>query len=415
MKTKKKVFKVQNSKKNSKQMKTKKKVFKVQNSKKNSKQMKVLMLNYEFPPLGGGAGNAMYYLLKEFSKNKKIEIDVITSSPSKKRLEQFSDNIKIYRLDVNKKELHYQSFSEIFLWSIKTFFLAKKLLKKESYDIIHCWTGWPSGFFGYVFRKKVPYIVALRGSDVPGFNPRFKILDKVFFSHISKIIWNKAEDVVANSEGLKTLALNTQKLPISVIYNGIDTKQFMPGNNKKKKQRLITVSRLIERKGIRHLIIAMQKIINKESDVELLVVGEGPGKKLLEALSKNLGVENNIRFMGRVKHDKLPALYKKSKIFILPSLHEGMSNSLLEAIASGLAIITTDTGGSKELVKDNGIIIRKKSSDDIAKAVIDLLEDKNKLERYKKKSRKIAEDLSWTKAAEKYYKKYKEVINPDNQ
>ena len=68
------------------------------------------MLNYEFPPLGGGAGNATYYLLKEFSKYDDIEIDFVTSSIDEFKEEKFSKNITIYYLDIGKKgNLHYQS------------------------------------------------------------------------------------------------------------------------------------------------------------------------------------------------------------------------------------------------------------------------------------------------------------------
>jgi glycosyltransferase involved in cell wall biosynthesis len=164
--------------------------------------MKILMLNYEFPPIGGGAANANYYLLKEFSKNKDIEIDLVTASPKNKFLkERFSKNITIHRLNVNKTNPNYQTFSETYLWSVKTYFTLGRMIQKKKYDLCHCWFGWPSGFFGYLWRKDIPYIIGLRGTDVPGFNPRFKQLDKIFWPGYSKIVWGYAKKLLLIQKG----------------------------------------------------------------------------------------------------------------------------------------------------------------------------------------------------------------------
>jgi L-malate glycosyltransferase len=360
--------------------------------------MRILMLNYEFPPIGGGASNAIYHVLREFSE-KDLEIELITSSAGTYAEERFSKNIMLYRLDVGKKSHHYQSAKETLLWSLKTMRLMPKLLKKN-YDLCHCWFGWPPGFFGYLHRKRLPYVVSLRGTDVPGFNPRTKVLDKLVFKSLSRKIWGAAGSVVANSEGLKKLANYTWKGKIEIIPNGVDTEKFHPGK-KKGRFTLLAVSRLIERKGLNYIIDAMPFI----KDVRLVIAGDGPEMQSLKSRAKSLGVSDKVNFLGKVEHDRLPQVYRQADIFILPSIHEGMSNTLLEAMASGLPVIVTDTGGTKELVKDNGIIIRKKSSDDIKKAVTKLFDEKLR-KRYSANSRKMAEQHSWKKVADKYRELY---------
>ena len=162
------------------------------------------MLNYEFPPLGGGAANANYYLLKEFAKTNDIFIDLVTSSANNKfEIDNFSKNIRIFKLNVYKKDIHFWKTVEIGRWTLKVYFFVRKIVRNNKYDICHCWFGWPSGIIGYLFRKKMPYIVALRGSDVPKFNPRLKRLDKFVFTPVSKKVWKNAKHVTANSEGLK--------------------------------------------------------------------------------------------------------------------------------------------------------------------------------------------------------------------
>ena len=145
--------------------------------------MKILMLNYEFPPLGGGAANACFHFLKELTKIKNLKIDLITSSTFSFKKEKFSSNINIYYLNIgkNKRNLHFQTSKDLFFYSLRAYFFAKKLIKKNNYNLIHAWFGIPSGLIAFLLKK--PYIVSLRGSDVPFYNPRFYWLDKICFKH----------------------------------------------------------------------------------------------------------------------------------------------------------------------------------------------------------------------------------------
>ena len=151
----------------------------------------------------------------------------------------------------------------------------------------------------------------------------------------------------------------------------------------------------------------MPEILKHNKNVELAIAGEGPEEKNLKRLAKKLNVL--VIFYGRVKHEKLSELYRKSNIFIMPSINEGMSNTVLEAMASGLPIITTRTGGTKELINGNGIIIEKQYPMDISNAVIELLKKNRIRETYGKKSRQLAMKLSWKNVAKEYFKLYKKA------
>jgi L-malate glycosyltransferase len=359
--------------------------------------MKILMLNFEFPPIGGGSGNANKYLLKELSQYSAFKIDLITSKLGKGNLiESFSKNTTIHKIGLHKKELHHWKASEMAEWCIKSFFYIKKILKKEHYDLCFCWNGWPPGYLGYLFRKKVPYLIALRGHDVPGYEKRFKNLEKIFLKRLSKKIWENAKIVTSNSEQLRELARNTSEVPIKIIYNGVDTQEFKPKSKKiGKKIVLISTGRLGQRKGHIYLIRALRKI----QGFKLILVGDGVEREKLERESQGLDVE----FVGSVKHEDLPKYLQKADAYISPALVEGMSNSTLEAMACGLPIITTIVGGTKELIKGNGTIIKK--TEDVSSIVEALKVYKNNLSLLKKQgkeSRKIAEKMSWKKVAEKY-------------
>lgn len=374
-------------------------------------KMRILMLNYEYPPIGGGAGNATYYILKEFSKREDIEVDLVTSSPTDNfEQEQMGDNIRIYKLPVNKKEIHYWSQKEIISYSWKAYKLMKKLRGSVDYDLIHAFFGIPCGGIAYKFRREIPYIVSLRGSDVPGFDERFS-LQYVFLRPILRRIWRNASAVVANSEWLKELALKTDKnADIDIIHNGINIEDFKPGNSNSDEFVILTVARLIRRKGIDDLIRAIPAVVKEDQNIKLKIIGEGNMESELKELAQRLGVSKYIEFLGYVPHEELPDHYSFSDVFVLPSKNEGMPNAVLEAMASGLPIITTDAGGSKELIDGNGIIIKIEDPDKIANSILELRKNQELRENMGARSRNIAEKLSWEIVAQDYLEKYEELI-----
>ncbi|MFH1509275.1 MAG: glycosyltransferase family 4 protein [bacterium] len=376
--------------------------------------MKILVLNYEFPPLGGGAGNATYYLLKEFSKIKNLEIDLVTSSVNESKVENFSDKIKVHYLDVNKNgNLHYQRMTELLKYALRARKYCKKLIALNKYDLVHAFFGIPCG---YVAKNlNLPFIVSLRGSDVPFYNDRFYWLDKLLFVRMSKNIWKRAKKVIANSLDLKNKALLTNpRQPIDVIYNGVDIKEFTSSNRNKKEVVFISTSRLIKRKGIDILVEAFLKIVGDYKNARLVLIGGGNMEAELKRIVIEKGLSKNIEFAGVLKHEEISEYLGQADAMVLPSKNEGMSNSLLEAMASGLAIITSNTGGAKEIIKDNGIILSNRSVDAVYKSMKSICEDNKYLKKLKIASRKKAEELSWSNMANKYMTVYRSIAELKN-
>ncbi len=362
---------------------------------------RILILNYEFPPLGGGAANATYYFLKEFAKDPSLEIDLVTSSLDTYRTEQFAPNITIHYLDIGKKgNLHYQSNAALLRYAWRAYRYARRLVGRERFDLVHAFFGIPCGYIA--MKLGLPYIVSLRGSDVPFYNARFYWLDMLFFRRMSRRIWKRANAVIANSAALKELAYaSVPAQEIGVIYNGVATDEFLPAQgNAHDDLHLISTGRLIERKGYRYLIEALAGI----EGVTLTLVGDGNQKSELEALADTHGVR--VQFAGSQRHEEIPALLAEADVFVLPSLNEGMSNSVLEAMAAGLPIITTDTGGSAELVHDNGIIVPKADVAALRAATLTLKEDPALRATMARRSRERALKMSWHAVAGEYRNVY---------
>ncbi len=386
--------------------------------------MKILIHNYEYPPLGGGAGNATEYLLREFAAFSDMEVVLVTSSiDDTHRVEYPAPNIRIERLPIGKKSgeknLHFQSKGNLLAYAWKSWMFSRKLLKREQFDCIHAFFSVPSGFVARLLFSEfhLPYIVSLRGSDVPGYSERFKYLYAPL-RPITRCIWKSAAKVVANSEGLRTLALLTDSSrDISIIRNGVDTKEFFPvprdySDDPSKPFHTLAIARLTPRKGIRALLEAIEILKTEEKKPFLLdIAGDGDERESLEVFARDHTLSDRVRFVGRVPHADIVPLYHRAHTYVLPSLNEGMSNNVLEALASGLPIVTTDTGGTRELVEDgkNGCIIRMRDAKHIAEKLVFLASHPKEAEEYGKESRCRAELLGWSEVAKEYRKEYQEA------
>jgi glycosyltransferase involved in cell wall biosynthesis len=262
----------------------------------------------------------------------------------------------------------------------------------------------------------LPYVVSLRGSDVPGYSDRFTFV-YTLLTPLIKLIWKRADNVVSNSQGLKDLALKTgTKKVISIIYNGIDIKTFCPQPALRPAGSFIITpgaSRVTARKGIKYLIEAVGQLAEKYPQIILKIIGDGNEKENLEKLVAEKGLQGSVIFLGRIPHEQVTPYYQEASVFVLPSLNEGMSNAMLEALAVGLPILATDTGGSTELVKDrvNGYIIQMKDGADIAAKLEKILTDENLRASMSRASRELAESLSWEKVARQYFELYGKVKN----
>lgn len=363
--------------------------------------MHILMLNYEFPPIGGGAANANSYLLREYAERGDVTVDLVTASPDEYRVESLGDGITIYRLDVSKDEIHYWTQREILSYSWRAYRKCRELAADRGYDLVHAWFGVPSGVIAWLLGES--YIVALRGSDVPGYNDRFAV-QYAALKPLIRRVWRAAEAVVANSRGLRDLALETRQMQIGIIPNGVDVDEFEPEYPDRDRLRVLCVSRLVERKGVRHLVEATSR-----SEFDLTIVGEGKRLSDLRALTRQLGSEDRVTFEGYVPHDEISEYYEDADVFVLPSFNEGMSNTVLEAMAAGLPVVTTDTGGTAELLDGNGYVVPAGDPEAIAEVLSIYATDPDRQRKHGLRSRAIAETMDWTRVADQYQELYSQT------
>lgn len=385
---------------------------------KEGTPLRVLFLNYEYPPLGGGAANANAYLLKAYQAHPDIQVDLVTASPdADSHITSLSPAIKVHTIGIGKDErtLHHQSHKDLLRYTVRGYKYADALLKKNKYDVIHAFFSVPCGAMALRLSKKyqLPYLVSLRGSDVPGYSERFSAL-YVFIRPFIRSIWRRAQAVVSNSQGLKDLALvSAPTQEIAIIPNGVDTEKFTSEHTQSPKDEWIITAgatRLTARKGLHLIIQALPELIAEEPRIVFEVMGDGSALESLQALAAELHVTDHVRFLGRISVEKTPLYYSRAKVFVLPSANEGMSNALLEGLASGLPVVVTDTGGSSELVTEgvNGFIIER-SAAALKEALKKLISNEPLCATMGQASRIRAEQQSWQAVGDSYVELYRKM------
>ena len=133
--------------------------------------LRILMINYEYPPFGGGTGLACSQLLDELAGFPALEIELVTSGPERRvEVARPAPSIQIHRLPIRKRADHFWRAPELAEWTVRALAYSRRLVATRSFDLCHCWSGWPAGLVGRALGGRVRYLVSLRGSDVPGYN-----------------------------------------------------------------------------------------------------------------------------------------------------------------------------------------------------------------------------------------------------
>ncbi|MBN1846262.1 MAG: glycosyltransferase family 4 protein [Sedimentisphaerales bacterium] len=377
--------------------------------------MRILMVNYEFPPLGGGGGHACRCLLAQYARRGDLAVDVLTSSRGRQEApERFAERITIHKVPLHKKDLHYWRQSEVLEWLWKARREYRRLVDEHRYDLVHAFFAFPSGWLCYRRGGALPYILSLRGSDVPGYNVRLGLQYRLL-AGLFRRIWRGASAIVANSEGLRELA--GRFLPdcrIGVIPNGIDTEFFrldqrneLAGRNGPAgRLRLLSVGRLIRRKRIDVLIEMVALARRQGIELELTLAGQGNLWDSLRELAARRQVADRVHFPGRLPPEQMPELYRRHDLFVMASMHEGMSNAMLEALASGLPIVSSPCEGTDELIGANGVVVADATPENLLAAVRSIGGDPDRYRRMAAASRQRAEGFTWQAVADRYIELY---------
>jgi glycosyltransferase involved in cell wall biosynthesis len=375
--------------------------------------MRLLIVNYEFPPLGAGAGNATGHLARHIARNGH-DVLVLTSGMAAKGLHGISiqDGYEVFRIPSLRRHVEQCSPHEMLAFTSSALLHAGRAVRRIKAQVMIVFFGLPCGPIGW-WTKKVyglPYVLSLRGGDIPGIPYGSLAACHRMLSPINATVWGNASAIAVTSVGFQELA---QRFAGRVgkrvlrIPNGVDCESFYPApfHLHEAPVKILYVGRVVKtHKGLEHLLPAVKKLVkNNRQEMELEIVGDGEFRIELEILSKELGLQDVVRFSGWARRENLLSHFHSAHIFVHPSVGDGMTNSILEAMACGLPIVTTPSSG-QHLVEDhvNGLLVSPDDSSSLAEALAKLVDQADLRAEMGRASRQKAIGLSWEIVAQRY-------------
>lgn len=341
----------------------------------DDQKKKILIFATTYIPFIGGAEVAIREIIQ---RTPDIDFDIVTVNlDGRQKSQETIDGRTVYRIG--------SGMLGKLLFPLRAYLLSKRLHKVHTYDA--CWSMMASyaGFAGFLFSKKysVPFILTLQEGDT-----KEELRKKFYFIWpLFKKMFYQAAHIQAISEYLAGFAKEVRSdAPVSVIPNGVSFGAFQRDiDNEVDTLRqelrknpediyLITTSRLVKKNAVQDIVTALAYLPH---NVQLLIVGDGEQRGMLEKVAESVGVAKRVMFFGEMSHESVLPYLKVSDIFIRPSLSEGFGNSFVEAMAAGLPVIATPVGGIVDFLEDRktGLFCEVRSPESIAKQVRLLLED----------------------------------------
>ena len=247
--------------------------------------------------------------------------------------------------------------------------LVRRLQKEGRADILDVHFAYPDGYGGSLLARwlKLPYVVTLRGKE-------YRLKQATPLRRRMERAMRGAMKVIGVSSALRDLGIQLGARPEDAMHvgNGIDVEKFFPVPRDSAREQLgipadaqvlVSIGALGERKGFHRIIECLPALLKSHPRLKLLIVGgpspEGDWTQRLHQMVREMNLADQVRFLGVLRPDALRVPLSAADVFVLPTRYEGWANVLLEAMACGLPVVTTDVGGNAEVVcrTDLGIVV----------------------------------------------------------
>lgn len=356
--------------------------------------------------LEGGVGRIIVNLL-EGLKEKDFKIDLICVEAGNQFLDLIPKNVKLINLKLKRTLLSYP-------------FLVSYLFKQKPKILLTFTTANLVGLLTKIIPGIKTSILISEHLSLEGSLPQINFLKRNIVKFLMKFLYPKAERIIAISKKVAQDLVKIARVPeskIVIIYNPvISPKIFQLGEEKPDEKVnfilknnlpfILSVGRLTKQKDYSTLIKAFS-IVKNYFDIKLLILGEGEERASLENLIRNLNLEKYVFLPGFISNPY--PIFKKAKLFVLSSAWEGLPTALIEAMAFGIPVVSTDCpGGSKEILENGkyGKLVKVGDVEGLARAIIEIL--KNPPDPTLLKAR--ASFFSVEKSASEYEKLFKELL-----
>lgn len=368
----------------------------------------LVLCMYMYPPHAGGAEIQAYYV-----SNKLVEdgndVHVISTGPTKQVENQ---DKTLFKQSFVRHKL--RRFPGNLAYVLKMFLLA--YLLRNEVDVVQVHIAdmpmVPAFLLSKIANK--PYVVTCHGSDI-------RILQRnTFVKFFWEIMLKNASKVVSISKEIKDILVNEYGLPsqsIKIITNGYDEewvkRHLVETSNSASRENLslVFVGSLRKVKDPLNLIEVFKIVSERVKNVNLQIVGEGPLRQAVERKIEEYGLQDRVTLHGEVTHQRALEILASSAIYVLTSVEEAQSISLIEAMALGKPVVATSVGGVPEIVLDgmNGLLTPPRLPGRMAQLIEQLLRDPALAENLGKAAAASVKDFSWNNIALEYLNIYRQV------
>jgi L-malate glycosyltransferase len=385
------------------------------------KKLKILVINYEYPPIGGGGGVICRDIAEEISAMGH-KVTVITSEFKGLEKCEIKNRVELIRVPVLfRGKQNTASLPSMLSYVPASISKANELLSKENYDVINTHFAIPSGPAGNSISKKfkVPNVLSIHGGDIFDPSKSMSPHKTIGLKQTVRRMLLNADRVVAQSSDTKRNACTFYNIQreIDIIPLGIKPNKFHEQKRKElgltdNKIIFVTVGRLIARKNLEELIEIISRV-KKDFKCELIIIGDGPEKDNLQQKINNLNLSNEIKLVGRVSEELKFQYLSASDIYLSTAVHEGFGIVFLEAMECGLPVICYDRGGQVDFLKNDetGYLIKLKDIESFYNKLSYLLNNFELKEKMSKNNRELVKKFYINNIAKQYLSIFEQVAS----
>lgn len=378
--------------------------------------LRLLFLCHEFPPLAGGGAGAAANLARELAAQGH-EVTVLTSALAGLPAREESGGALVVRVPAARRRADRGGAGHFAAFALAAGLRAPALARARGAQAALAFFGLPGGAAALWLHRRcgLPYVLALRGGDVPGQQPGELARWHRLAGPALRAVWRGASAVTANGPGLAARARAFEPgLAVELVPNGVDLERFSPApapgpeaapDGAPSPLRLLFCGRLAPGKGLETLVPALAALGGAPGSWTLTVAGDGPRRAWLHAALEAAGLAGRARLLGFVPREAMPGVYRQADVLVHPSHFEGQSNVVLEAMASGLAVVASDIAGCAELVRpgQSGALVPPGDAGALAGALAGLLARPGLAAAQGRRGRELAVDHgSWARVARRY-------------
>ncbi len=373
--------------------------------------MRVMFVTSElFPWAKGGPQVVVYNLARELAREAEVEMLCIAPSGDARLREHYPGDIALRLVsDLSMGGLEYLYRNVAFV---------QKAKRAERPDVAHFHILPGANCFALpLFLKRMAIPLVLSVYDwVPDELPYYGNLEKA--RHV--LHWSLAkrnlplfDGLVVNSTYMKGVAALNGLVGAEVIPNGINVREWkdLEGLEGAECPFVLFWGKLYEKKGIERLIRAFAACSPGRAELKLFIAGRGPEEGRYRGLVEQLGMKEKVIFLGLLSDAVLKKYIASSTLCVFPSVYEGFGIAILEAMAAGKPVITSDRGGQTDFARDgeNACLVEMERPGSLEKAMARLLDDEDERERLAENARRTAEGYDWGKIAPRYIDLYERI------